>query len=178
MTDNEIIKALECCCSEEIQCRNCPLPQNVKDGLECGTVIAKECLDLINRQKAEIEDKEETIQFADNEIKKLNAEIYGLKTANEKMYEAGKEQEAEIERLKYKVNKWKENYESSQVVVGDFREIIYKQAKNLETAKAEAVKEFAERLKQYLLLTKNGEISVIAYENIDYLVKEMVGDDK
>lgn len=42
--------------------------------------------------------------------------------------------------------------------------------------KAEAYKEFAERLKSYLLLNKKGEVSVIFLENIDNLLKEMVGE--
>ena len=43
-------------------------------------------------------------------------------------------------------------------------------------AKSEAYKEFAERLKSYLLLNKKGEMSVISFENVDYLLKEMVGE--
>ena len=53
MTDNEIIKALEHCSSDEVGlCHICPL-----DG-ECNgdiTILLKYALDLINRQKAEIE---------------------------------------------------------------------------------------------------------------------------
>lgn len=45
-------------------------------------------------------------------------------------------------------------------------------------AKTESYKEFAERLKSYLLLNKKGEMSVISFENIDYLLKEMVGEEE
>lgn len=45
-------------------------------------------------------------------------------------------------------------------------------------AKAEAYKEFAERLKSYLLLNKKGEMSVISFENVDTLLKEMVGEEE
>jgi len=54
MTDNEIIKALECClkgCNEE-GCDDCPLYEKVED---CEIEIPIIALDLINRQKAEIE---------------------------------------------------------------------------------------------------------------------------
>ena len=54
MTDNEIIKALECClkgCNAE-GCDNCPLYEKVED---CEIEIPIIALDLINRQKAEIE---------------------------------------------------------------------------------------------------------------------------
>lgn len=52
MTDNEIIKALECC--KDRDCLNCPmLAKEFCFGL-CGDLVS--CvLDLINRQKAEIE---------------------------------------------------------------------------------------------------------------------------
>ena len=53
MTDNEIIKALECCWHEK-ECigDECPLFKPIND---CAPLIAMEALDLINRQKAEIE---------------------------------------------------------------------------------------------------------------------------
>ena len=53
MTDNEIIKALECCASVDDGClTDCPL----YDGDDsCFSTLLKPTLDLINRQKAEIE---------------------------------------------------------------------------------------------------------------------------
>lgn len=48
MTDNEIIKALECCSKGD--CDNCPNNYG-----SCCYRLAKKSLDLINRQKAEIE---------------------------------------------------------------------------------------------------------------------------
>lgn len=54
MTDNEIIKALECCTSEitrEVNCTNCPM-LGTRD---CMTELKKNALDIINRQKEEIE---------------------------------------------------------------------------------------------------------------------------
>lgn len=50
MTDNEIIKALECCSSNQ-HCWLCVLKDREDDCYE----ILKYALDLINRQKAEIE---------------------------------------------------------------------------------------------------------------------------
>lgn len=44
-------------------------------------------------------------------------------------------------------------------------------------AKTEAYKEFAARLKSYLLLNEKGSISVISFENIDDLLKEMIGEE-
>lgn len=52
MTDNEIIKALECCDFADIKaCEECPLYHT----FDCSFVIIDKSLDLINRQNAEIE---------------------------------------------------------------------------------------------------------------------------
>lgn len=57
MTDNDIIMGLECCsksCSENFICCACPYAKlPVKN--YCGAELSKDSLDLINRQKAEIE---------------------------------------------------------------------------------------------------------------------------
>lgn len=54
LTDNDIIKALECC--SKTNCRDCPYIQNgnIFD-ITCSINMAKDALDLINRQNAEIE---------------------------------------------------------------------------------------------------------------------------
>lgn len=52
MTENEIIKALECCIIHGIDvCEACPLLTNI----ECCDTLKENALDLINSQKAEIE---------------------------------------------------------------------------------------------------------------------------
>ena len=60
MTDNEIIKALECCQIKKVnECAKCPyLPKISRD---CERFLVTDALDLINRQKAEIERLQETI---------------------------------------------------------------------------------------------------------------------
>lgn len=117
-TDEEIIKALECCISTttEEACAGCPFnKQKLCDKDQWA--LERYALDLINRQKAE------------------------------------------IEMLK------------SDVPSGTIR-IRYAKAK------AEAYKEFAARLKSYLLLNEKGSISVISFENIDNLLKEMIDEEK
>lgn len=55
MTDNDIIKALECCSKRSFHhypCNDCPLLREVCLG---GASLMKPSIDLINRQKAEIE---------------------------------------------------------------------------------------------------------------------------
>jgi len=115
MTDAEIIKALKICTSEDLGCQDgCPY---ISGG--CVSEIKKHVLDLINRQKAEID--------------RLTALL-------------------EIERFYGTLTN-----ESSK------------------TAKAEAIKEFAERLKEELrLYTENNGGFVPSM--IDNLVKEVVGE--
>lgn len=48
MTDNDIIKALECCSYNNYQCDNCPYAYKT-------CTVYKDSIDLINHQKAEIE---------------------------------------------------------------------------------------------------------------------------
>ena len=57
MTDNEIVKALECCTSK-MQCFDCPRFDGnwgMRAFTHCDTKLKSDALDLINRQKAEIE---------------------------------------------------------------------------------------------------------------------------
>jgi hypothetical protein len=55
MTDNEIIKALECHSNDYSFCMECPFSQRG----ECSCELARNALDLINRQKAKIKELEE-----------------------------------------------------------------------------------------------------------------------
>ena len=56
MTDDEIIKALECCITlTENKCPECPNNELRFKGIHCKQQTYKNALDLINRQKAEIE---------------------------------------------------------------------------------------------------------------------------
>lgn len=116
-TDEEIIRNYEWCigCTSD-RCRECTMDE---EGF-CEEELQDLVLDLINRQKAEIE--------------------------------------------KLKVSTIVSNIMESQRIKRE--------------AKAEAYKEFAERLKSYLLLKKKGEMSVISFENVDTLLKEMVGDEE
>ncbi|MBQ8893388.1 MAG: hypothetical protein IJ043_03155 [Clostridia bacterium] len=125
MTDNEIVKALECCANNPNDCicteSKCPL-----FGQKCIDILSKDALDLINRQKAEIE---------------------RLKSGCKKLVE--------------KQNLYKENIQATREY-------------QIEQAKAEAIKEFAERLKKEAFFDTGW--CVMPVDCIDNLVKEMVGD--
>ena len=61
MTDNEIIKALECCINEDNDLMACGnndcafMDYKLEGDRECHYYMMKSVLDLINRQKAEVE---------------------------------------------------------------------------------------------------------------------------
>ena len=83
MTDNEIIKALECCASNS--CDGCPIDELKLLGTgNCISIILTEALDYINRQKAEIE--------------RLNIELTAMRGA-------ANSYRAEAERLEDEVNR-------------------------------------------------------------------------
>ena len=153
MTDNEIIKALECCSKEECLKQDCPI-FNTKY-CEEPSLFFREILDLINRLQAEKEaliNGQETLQkyIADlrRELEVLSLKVFGQKNAlfGQQVYAA-------------------------------------KLQKELTTAKSEAIKEFAERLKKEFLqhqreyrkvLNSDGACAmIIAKKSIDNLVKEM-----
>ena len=116
MTDNEIIKALECCNGADTDCWKCELFDCCKSTVH---EIMQYALDLINRQTADI---------------------------------------ARLEKI---------------------AEATYASA-IIAFAQAEAIKEFAERLKYTLIINNEHNNVMFDYdftlETIDNLVKEMVGD--
>ena len=69
MTDNDIIKALECCNGDLDCCKECPAKKN---NVECGDVLKNNALKLINRQKAEIERLKSRRNFLEIELKNQN----------------------------------------------------------------------------------------------------------
>ncbi len=185
MTDNEIIKALECCSNKNaMHCSECSYYDH---SATCILMLVSDALDLINRLQSEKEaliNGQETLQkyIAEQkaEIADLQDEIKCEKETNEHLSAENialqKEcdyQKAEIERLT----------EAGKEAVSCFTrmESLYKiKCKELEIARAEAIKEFAERLKGLLSLNvrlSNEDYLDIATD-IDNLVKEMVGDDR
>ena len=81
LTDNEIVKALECC--NNCDCGGCPCL--TEDG--CKDIDYSVILDLINRQKAEIAKCEKVIDIADKTIETQAREIERLEAECDKQYE-------------------------------------------------------------------------------------------
>ena len=89
MTDNEIIKALECCKDPECaNCKECPAYETHKDCMGC---VLSEAIDLINRQRAEIErlkcDNSNIHRLFSDACKRKKAEDFSLATYG-KLYQA------------------------------------------------------------------------------------------
>ena len=145
-TDDEVEKALECCAGNEANCKSCPLDAACVG--KCIPAMSKAATDLIKRQRAEID---------------------ALKIANEKMYAAAKEQEAEIEQLKEELN---------ATIAG--QETLLKFMSTATPNKA--ITYFAERIKermQDLSRLQNGDTTLFLVGEyfIDNLVKEMTEDN-
>ena len=79
MTDNEIIKTLECC--RDDTCVSCPI---CTEGL-CNGGLHKNTLDLINRQKAEIE----SLKHRKTELQIRNQELQHEKSEAIKEFAEG-----------------------------------------------------------------------------------------
>ena len=147
MTDIEIKKALECCSTGVYVCdiEECPLKDSPSNTIsECRFDLVKLALDLINRQKAEIDELTEKLEclLCHATGSKLSKSTYSLRTME-------------------------------SAVNDEVQECC-------EEARAEAIKEFAERLKKKMVDMCYAEDAYIPYPFtfIDNLVKEMVGKNK
>ena len=160
MTDEQIIKALEICSDELII--SCPDDCPFYD--ECGkdlNVLKRQALDLINRQKAEIErlnreltSADEVIGFREAEIERLKEELDGETVKNMRLGH-------EVERLQEVTT----NTVNSSIRFGlDKKQEIRK-------AKSEAYKEFAERLHQNC--KKYPYTLPYVFTNIEITLKEL-----
>lgn len=83
-----------------------------------------------------------------------------------------------IESQQAKINKLEKARQKQAYLLCNLRGQKYELMNRISVVKNEAYKEFAERLKSYLLLNKKGEMSVISFENVDTLLKEMVGEEE
>lgn len=125
MTDKEIIKALECCTYNITQekCAECPLY-----GGHCTTELARYTLDLINRQKAE------------------------------------------VERFQAEADQIAEDY-SNLVIEKD--ELFDEAEKLIKKAKAEAVKEFADRLHDEVFIMSRTPEGDIDFNDFEVLLRKI-----
>ena len=168
MTDNDIIKALECCADTTKGCEDCPfLPFECIVDTE--NSLVKSALDLINRQQAEIE------RFTKRQ-KPTGAS--GYKIVNGK-----------VVFFTNMLGGCRYEYENLDEVVKTLNELLQEcyskdeiafalkcKTEDLKTAKSEAIKEFAERLTDRAELIKANAFDskwAISQDDIDNLVAEM-----
>lgn len=124
MNVKQIKKALECCMKGNNCGGCCPYDDEDDTCEECTSKLAKDALDLIKVQQAEIE-----------RLKQLPTHITVDKTA--------------------------------------FEECCY----NIETAKAEAYQEFAERLDKEAYYSHGEECAIIELEDVRNVLKELTEDN-
>ena len=93
MTDNEIIKALEDCKNAKATCDCCKLFSIKRGGMHC----VEDALDLINRQKAEIERLKTQFRYLDVECERLER----IEEAYENLKKEKEQLEKDKENLAY-----------------------------------------------------------------------------
>ncbi len=137
MTDNEIIKALECCNSTaKGSCLNkCPYFNYTA---KCSQAMIKDTLDLINRQQSQIE-----------ALRMDNAQLHSdIINANQ--------------NLDHITNLW----ENEKEKVAKAKQKVIDAYKMLKTAKSEAVKEFAEQIPKKHHHTRVVDVKCKARESV------------
>ena len=146
-TEAEIKKALECCKTDNCG-KHCPFYEYA----DCMDRLDNLLLDLINRKNAENDDLQNQLSI----FTKL------LDKAEEKI----EEKNAEIERLNGIVAYQKDEFERLHITYDRVYEDRIKQAR------AEAIKEFAERVKEKYKMHFGKEWNAV-YNPIDQIAKEM-----
>jgi hypothetical protein len=194
MTDNEIIKALKCCMSEKEICSKCPLGDECRNSC-FWDVKASYTLDLINRQKAEIDNLEYTLigvmHFVDkwldgDELEQDEVNRAGI--MREKTLKIVEKQQAEIDRLSNERIIHRKIIDDRAKAIIEHDAVIRDLHKQLKDAKSEAIKEFAETFLEivqnnhYLLVSQNnskdyGMFTIGIEQAVNETIKEMVGEN-
>ncbi|MBO5037729.1 MAG: hypothetical protein J6D42_11705 [Clostridia bacterium] len=144
LTDNEIIKALECCKGADTGCWECKLSDSCKFTVQD---IMQNALDLINRQKAEIE-----------RLRELIKEIYGLN--------------GELEEVDKKL---KNIYEIEDSLRAEKADVMYYKDQIKSEARKEFAKKLKNHKRKMSSSDWGGDFwdEAVLVSDIDNLVKEM-----
>ena len=168
-TDDEIIKALELCSKLDLsfeECDKCPYKG------ECGTKdgnMPADALALINRQKREIE-RLNTVHADMTESLRLAAE-------------ANKDMSVELDAMRGAANSYKMHYEETErkykTAVAEREANVEGFIETLKTIKAEAIKEFAKKIKTDAeRICDDNYIEGALIKYVDTLVEEMTEESK
>ncbi len=172
------------------RCEECPLYETYD--VICQNLLACDALDLINRQKAEIERLEYTLLGVMHSVDKWldgdelkQGKVERAATMREKTLQIVEEKAAEIERLtslcaskdviinsqEADLERLNKNLEAYALQYGTAND----QSEKLKSNRAEAVKEFAERLRGRFK-TEPILFEELCYK-IDILAKELIGGE-
>ena len=165
MTKNEIKKALVIHAQRE-ECAECPYA--VLEPSRCQTQLFTDCIGLIDRYEAEVSEKNKLLCKAESKIKALEMDNAQLQSDIVNANMNCEHVQAENERLSAMVDA-AENYLHPLPFKNDFD-------KEIDKAKTEAIKEFAERLEQSLERQYNAYGRLYVLRHIEKLVKEMAGE--
>lgn len=184
LTDNEIVKALECCTTNGATCKECPAFVKV-DRSNCKKYF-RGALDLINRLQAEIEKWQGGYMTQKQEIANLEIELKAMRGA-------ANSYKAENERLTKENAILSQNADTAfQDGLNEAQDLYAEQVKT--EIKAEAYKEFAESAvervdnakQKYQRLCKEQGEEMEEHMHIHFngitkiinnLLKELVGED-
>ena len=164
LTDNEIINALECCCdTTKFLCVDrCPLYDYEGD---CLNVLKHNVFSLINRQKDDIDELQHRNSELDIELKAMRGAANSYKADGERLRAELELRPHVIASYACKVLEEPENFK-----------------RRLANIKADAIKEFAERLIADLVLLAKHEdefrqgVILGVIHTVEEKKKEMVGD--
>lgn len=175
LTDNEIIKALECCGNiVDSTCKGCVYHETYN--ASCVVRLMRDALDLINRQKAENEKNENIIRIADKTIETQQTEIERLTNKLEQQEEMMANLGVELTTMRSAANSYKLHYKEAQAEIESLKHRkteLQIRNQELQHEKSEAIKEFAERLKTYKMQPFNYDRYLVPLVAIDEVVKEM-----
>ena len=200
LTDNEIVEAMKRCIASDCEETGCPLYNEADTYAMCVTILLEKTLDLINRQKAEIDRltstqeilkkrldnclhfAEENVEFEKENrdlllrLKQCDTEIESLKIPLEVSMAKLGDARAELQKAEEEIERKDRILESYALQYGTAtdKEVF------LQKARAKAIREFAELLKQNpRKLTEYDEggwdctVYAVTVEDIDNLVNEM-----
>ena len=193
LTQEQIIKALECCSNDDIDCECCPANGICDNDDYCvtGAILdlvkrlktrivryqlkntnQRNALASLNKKVAEQKAEIERLDALWNSAQDNNFNILGLLHKMRKELKTAKE---DNERHKAEVKWWRSQIRDTEDLLAEFDRPIVE-------VRTEAIKEFAERLKEHTTTARfeQGKYSyeIITAQSIDNLVKEMTEVDK
>ena len=161
ISDDEIISSLEVIATTR-NCSECKIRNCNWGDCNCSQITANAALDLINRQKTEVE--------------RLQKEVNLVSIQFQDVQERYEEAQTEIERLKHENNSMREDITQS---VKELKNLGVLYAKDISKSKAEAIKEFWGKLKKHSRKMQSSDFSgefwdrAVLVEDGDNLLKEM-----